>query len=157
MEYYGIGQQDFAIFRELLTAYYREGEDAETPQAELDAFILFLFEKVTGEEIHGTFVKLGNTCIGFALWAIDTEEFVFSQIPGMGTILEIGFIPSHRSSGYGKKLVAFLEHCLEQQGLQQCYVSAYGPARSFWTHCGYVENGKQASNGLPIMVKRIGK
>lgn len=77
-------------------------------------------------------------------------------MPGFGTILEIGLIPSHRSAGLGKSFVTYIENCLQKEHIEQGYVSAYGPAQQFWTSCGYVENGAKANNGLPIMVKRIG-
>ena len=87
MEYHEIGESGYDVFRKLADAYYREGEDEKTPQEEIDGFIHFLFEKVVNSEIKGCFAKAGNSCIGFALWAIDTEDFVFREIPGFGTIL----------------------------------------------------------------------
>lgn len=156
MNYPMIGKNDYDIFHGLANAYYREGEDEETPQEEIDSFVHFLFDKLINHEISGCFVKVENTYIGFALWAIDTEEFAFSEMPGLGTILEIGLIPSYRSLGCGKEFVFFIENSLYREKVKQCYVSAYGPAQKFWSRCGYVENGKKASNGLPIMVKTIG-
>lgn len=155
MDYFEISENDYDIFHELANAYYREGEDENTPQEEVDSFIQFLFEKVLKHEIEGYFVKAKSTYIGFALWAIDTEDFEFSEMPGLGTILEIGLIPEYRSSGRGKEFVSYIENHLKKEGVMQCYVSAYGPAQNFWMHCGYVENGKTASNGLPVMVKTI--
>ena len=155
MDYLKIGQQDRKLFHQLLNAYYREGEDENTPQEEIDGFIDLLFSKVVSREIDGCFAMTDGTCAGFALWAKDTEDFPFSEIPGMGTILEIGLIPARRSSGLGKELVAFIESDLLARGITGCYVSAYGPAQKFWRHCGYAENGKTAGSGLPIMVKTI--
>jgi len=155
MDYIEICENDYNAFHELASAYYREGEDADTPQEEIDAFIRFLFDKVVNHEINGCIAKDGCACVGFALWGVDAEGFEFSEIPGFGTILEIGFIPSYRAKGNGKELVLFIERCLGKKGINNCYVSAYGPAQKFWSNCGYVENGKEASNGLPIMVKAI--
>jgi ribosomal protein S18 acetylase RimI-like enzyme len=76
-------------------------------------------------------------------------------MPGFGTILEIGLIPSYRASGLGRNLVTYIENSLQKNKIAQCYVSAYGPAQKFWESCGYVENGSKASNGLPIMIKTI--
>lgn len=156
MEYFEICQNDYDTFHELANAYYREGEDAETPQEEIDSFIQFMFGKIINQEIYGSFAKVGSTYVGFVLWTIDTENFSFSEIPGFGTILEIGVILPYRSSGLGKELVAFVENKLCEKEVEYCYVSAYGPAQKFWLHCGYIENGSMASNGLPIMVKAIG-
>ena len=155
MEYIEICKNDYNVFHELANAYYSEGEDEKTPQDEIDAFIRFMFDKVVNNEINGFFAKEESGYIGFALWAIDTEDFAFSEIPGFGTILEIGLLPSRRASGIGKEFVSFIEMCLAGMNVKQCYVSAYGPAQKFWTHCGYIANGKKASNGLPIMIKTI--
>ena len=155
MNYVEITQNDYEIFHKLANAYYREGEDENTAQEEVDAFIQFLFEKVIKQEINGCFAKSENTYIGFALWVIDTEDFEFSEIQGFGTIMEIGLIPSYRASGYGKEFVMFIEDSLRIKEVNQCYVSAYGPAQKFWESCGYVESGKTASNGLPIMIKNM--
>lgn len=156
MEFIEIRKNDHHIFHELANAYYRDGEDADTPQEELDSFIRFLFDKVIDHEIEGYFAKAEGTYIGFFLWAIDTEDFMFSEIPGYGTILEIGLVQSCRGSGHGKEFVSFIEDRLRAKHVKQCYVSAYGPAQGFWSRCGYAENGRTARNGLPIMVKTIG-
>ena len=155
MDYIEIFEDDYSTFHELANAYYRDGEDADTSQEIIDSFIRLMFDKVINKEIYGCFVKDENKYIGFALWAVDTEDFAFSEMPGFGTILEIGLIPSYRSSGLGKNLVAFVENSLQSSNIVQCYVSAYGPAQKFWVSCGYVENGAKASNGLPIMIKTI--
>ena len=156
MVFVKIGEHDYSEFHELANSYYREGEDENTPQEVLDSFVRMMFDKVIGNEMDGCFVKDEHTYIGFALWAVDTENFVFSEMPGFGTILEIGLIPSYRSSGMGRTLVTHIENDLQKIKISQCYVSAYGPAQKFWASCGYVENGKVASNGLPIMIKTIG-
>ena len=155
MEYIQIGKNDYDIFHKLANAYYREGEDEKTPQDEIDAFIRFLFDKVANNEINGFVAKDARGYIGFALWTIDTEDFAFSEIPGFGTILEIGITPPYRASGHGKAFVAFIELCLRRKKIKHCYVSAYGPAQKFWARCGYAENGQKANNGLPIMIKDI--
>ena len=155
MDYIEICENDYSAFHELANAYYREGEDADTPQEVIDSFVRMMFDKVINNEIYGCFVKDEQKYIGFALWAIDTEDFDFSEMQGLGTILEIGLTPSYRSSGLGKNLVTYVENCLQKSRISQCYVSAYGPAQKFWTSCGYVENGSKASNGLPIMIKTI--
>ena len=155
MEYSEICEWDYDVFHELANGYYREGEDENTAQDEIDAFIRCLFDKVIRKEIRGCFVTDSRRCIGFALWAVDTEDFAFSELPGCGTILEIGITPPHRASGHGRKLVAHIESCLRREQIDRCYVSAYGPAQKFWAACGYEKNGRTAKNGLPLMVKAI--
>ena len=144
---------DFDAFHALMNAYYREGEDADTPQEQVDEFIRFLGDKVESREIEGCFLKEYDEYIGFALFAIDTDGFAFSEKPGYGTVLEIGIIPPYRSAGRGKVLVAFIEDWFVANGVDKAYVSAYGPAHEFWEQCGYKDNGETASNDLPIMVK----
>ncbi len=148
-----LDSRDYDAFHKLLNAYFREGEDADTPQEEVDAFIGLLFRMVQQEKINCRLITADGVKIGFVLWAIDTEELDFSEIPGMGTILEIGIGESHRRLGVGSKIVEYVESELRHKGICQCYVSAYGPAQKFWTHCGYRFNGANADNGLPIMIK----
>ncbi len=155
MEYIEIGNDDYESFHNLACTYYREGEDSDTPQDEIDRFIGYMFEMVTTRTIKGCFAKSGKDYIGFALWAIDTDDFEYSEMPGLGTIMEIGIIPSCRGRGLGKELVAHIEKRLLEKGIKQCYVCAYGPAQKFWNKCGYVENGMTASVELPIMVKDL--
>lgn len=155
MKYLEIGRKDSGLFHELANAYYREGEDENTPQEEIDAFIRFLFKKVIERDMEGCFAATDDSCIGFALWTVDREGFAFSELPGSGTILEIGLIPSCRGAGHGKEFVAFIESCLRAKKAKQCYVSAYGPAQEFWVHCGYTQTGKTAGNGLPILAKKL--
>ena len=45
MDYIEICENDYNAFHQLLSTYYREGEDADTPQEEIDTFIRFMFEK----------------------------------------------------------------------------------------------------------------
>ena len=155
MDYRDITPEDYSRFHPLAEAYYREGEDAATPQEEMDAFIRFLFEKVTDGQIQGCFAVPDGADAGFALYAADTPDFPFSQLPGYGTIVEIGLLPAYRGVGSGKALVSFVECQLAQMGMKQCYVTAYGPAETFWFHCGYRKNGSTGTNGLPIMTKNI--
>ena len=155
MDYIEICEDDYGSFHQLTNAYYRDGEDADTPQEVIDSFIRLMFDKVVSNEIHGCFAMDAREYVGFALWAVDHENFAFSQMPGFGTILEIGLIPSRRGSGFGRNLVAHVENDLQNRNITQCYVCAYGPAQKFWAACGYVENGLSANNGLPIMTKTI--
>ena len=155
MEFMGITDADYPVFHELLNDYYREGEDEETPQEEVDSFIRLLFDQVTVGKIDGCIVREGGRNIGFALWAIDTEDFGFSEIPGLGTVLEIGIAGPYRASGRGRKLLSYIEKKLSDRGVAKYYVSAYGPAQAFWTKCGFMDSGISAGNGLPIMIRTI--
>ena len=155
MDYVDICKNEYSAFHQLLSAYYRDGEDSTTPQAEIDAFVQYLFEKVLAQDVAGCLVKDDEAYVGFALWGVDTEEFPFHEICGYGVILEIGFLPDYRAKGNGQKLVSHIEENLRKRDVSSCYVSAYGPAKAFWRSCGYAENGQKAQNGLPIMTKSI--
>ena len=149
MQYIPIGAKDFPVFHRLLSAYYREGEDADTPQEQLDGFIRYLFDLCVSGRIRGIIVYDPEPA-GFVLWNIDSRDGVFSNKPGYGTILEIGVKESVRGSAVGRRLVSYAE---SQMGTRRYYVCAYGPAEHFWKKCGYFDSGELAQNGLKLMVK----
>ena len=157
MEFLSLQPQDRADFRRLAVEYYRDGEDAGTPLETITAFIDSLFDLAMAGTIGGCLAVEEEKAVGFALFALDTEDFPFSQMPGLGTILEIGLTPASRGTGQGKALVRFIEDRLRELGAEKCYVSAYGPAEGFWTRCGYEKTEQTAQNGLPIFVKSIGQ
>ncbi len=144
-----ITQDRYNLFCSLLTEYYREGEDAQTPAEELNAFIGLLFDLCQKNVISGG-IAYADSAVGFVLWGVDTEDFPFSNKPGYGTILEIGTIPSMRGIGLGRQLVDYAEKAM---ACEKYYVCAYGPAEKFWQKCQYRETGKIAENGLKILEK----
>lgn len=147
-----ITQGHYDVFHSLLTDYYRDGEDAQTPQEELDAFIGLLFDLCQENRISGG-IAYGQGPVGFVLWGMDGADFPFSNKPGYGTILEIGMIPSMRGTGLGKELAEYAENAM---ACRQYYVCAYGPAEHFWRKCGYQHLGETARNGLKLLVKTVG-
>ena len=149
MEFTDIQSISYDTFHGLLNEYYREGEDTQTPQEDIDAFIQHLYALCRSGKISGA-VCMGDMPLGFVLWNIDEEDGAFSQKPGFGTILEIGVREVTRGAGIGRKLVALAE---SRMNADRFYVCAYGPAQAFWSRCGYVLSGETAENGLPIMVK----
>ena len=140
---------DYELFHSLLTPYYREGEDAHTPQEQLDGFIGYLYDLLEKGIISGA-VAWDKMPVGFVLWALDSIDLPFSNKPGFGTILEIGVLAGFRGKGYGRELSAFAE---SRMGNVAKYICAYGPAEVFWEKCGYRESGELAENGLKIFVK----
>ena len=149
-----IEQGDYDTFHALLNDYYRTGEDKDTPQEVVDAFIRMLFEKAMGGEIRGCFAAAERR-VGFALWTVDEEGGDFTELPGYGTILEIGVGLAIRERGIGSTLVVHCEQDLRARGAEWAYVCAYGPARRFWEGRGYRDSGRAAANGLPILTKRL--
>lgn len=144
-----VTKEQFPVFHRLLTDYYRDGEDAQTPQEELDGFIEMLFELCTEGAVSGC-IAYEKDALGFVIYGLDTKDFPFSNKPGCGTILEIGVVPSARGSGLGRILAKYAEEAMD---CEKYYVCAYGPAESFWKKCSYRDTGEIASNGLKIFEK----
>ena len=153
MEFRQITSGDDASFHDFMTAYYHEGEDKDTPQAEMDAFISCLFQMVYTGAIQGRLVFDHQDLAGVILWMKDTENGSFSSMPGYDTILEIGVSQAHRKKGIGKQRVIYAEQQMLLEHVLGYYVCAYGPAQRFWMECGYTDTGKTAVNGLPVFVK----
>ena len=154
MKLFKITQEHHDDFRLLLTRYYREGEDAGTPQAEMDDFISYLFSMCTDGTIEGC-IAYADRPVGFVIWNIDTADSPFSNWPGRGTILEIGVIPESRKTGLGRMLAAHAEDKMLKAGITSFYVCAYGPAVEFWKKCGYEKTDRIADNDLPIYAKDL--
>jgi len=152
MIFKAIAEPDRDIFIQLMTYYYRDGEDANTAQAELDDFISYLFGMCNDGVIHGC-IAIAEKPAGFVLWNIDTFDSPFSNWPGRGTILEIGVAPEFRLSGLGSRLVSHAESEMQRAGTYSFYVCAYGPAVEFWKKCGYLKTDMIAGNDLPIYAK----
>lgn len=139
----------------LLTDYYREGEDADTPGEVLTDFIAQLRGLQETGTISGALLR-EEAPLGFVLWMEDTEGAPFSQFPGEGTLLEIGLVPAARGRGLGRLLAAHAEAALAARGITLCYLSAYGPAEGFWQAAGYAPTGGTGENGLRLYRKKIG-
>ena len=152
MEFVDVRNAGYEVFHHLLNEYYRDGEDAETAQSEIDSFVEYLFGLCQAGEIFGCIAR-EVTPIGFVLWNVDSPEGAFCQKPGFGTILEIGVSKKTRGNGIGKMLTDYAE---SKMAVERYYVCAYGPAESFWEKCGYAFSGEKAENGLKIMVKGDG-
>ena len=142
------------VLHALLTAYYREGEDADTPAPVLDAFIRDLQGLLHQRILQGDVAVCGGVPVGFVLWALDGEDWPFSECPGLGTIAEIGVIPSRRGQGLGRQLARHAEEALGD-AVRQMYVCAHPSARGFWERCGYHHCGQTAQNGLPVCIKDL--
>ncbi len=148
-----ITKEYYDRFVDLLTAYYREGEDAETSQAVISEFITKLYEMIEQNEICGRLVFQNEVLVGFVLWMIDTAESEFSELPGYGTFLEIGVTKENRLKGIGARIVDYVENLMQEDGIKKFYISAYDPASEFWEKCNYIKTTEKASNGLYIYKK----
>ncbi len=155
ISYANINSGDYDTFHSLMTCYYREAEDKDTPQEDINAFIRLLFDRIMSGEIGGCFAVVNDCTAGFALWMKDTAQSEFSEILGFGTILEIGLDKEFRNRGIGASLAGFAERQMLAGGVDGLYVCAYGPAQGFWLKCGYRDSKRIAKNGLPILIKDI--
>jgi GNAT superfamily N-acetyltransferase len=155
ISYANINSGDYDIFHRLMTEYYREAEDKDTPQEDIDAFVRLLFDMILSGKISGCFAVVNQCTAGFVLWMKDTAQSEFSTMPGYGTILEIGLDKEFRNRGIGKALVGFAEQQMNAGGVDGLYVCAYGPAQGFWLKCGYRDSKGIAKNGLPVLIKDI--
>ena len=153
MEYFKIDDSNYQSFKCLAYDYYKDGEDAETPDDDIYAFIRTLFEMIDFRQIFGYLAYIGKQAAGFCIWGIDGEHFPFSEMRGYGTIMEIGIVKSMQRKGLGKEFVSYIEADMSNNGVDKCYVSAYGKALKFWSLCDYEAIGKTAGNGLPLMTK----
>ncbi|MDD3400200.1 MAG: GNAT family N-acetyltransferase [Eubacteriales bacterium] len=155
MDLFEINESNKPVLYDLLTEYYRSAEDADTPISEIDDFIAFLFGMIIDGSIEGRIAQQDGVTAGFVLWGIDREGWTFSEMLGLGTILEIGVVPAWRNKGNGRELAGYAEDAARRMGIKQMYISAYGPAQQFWLKCGYEDVGRMAKNGLPIMIKQL--
>lgn len=154
MKYNSINEENYDVFYKLMDAYYKDGEDAETPQSEIDDFINYLYNLCVANKISGCIFEEDEP-LGFVLWNKDIKDGLFSNLPGFGTILEIGVSRSYQKNGLGSKMVKYAEEEMRKTGLKSLYVCAYGPAEEFWKKCGYKDDGKIAENRLKIFVKNL--
>ena len=139
---------------DLLAAYYREGEDADTPQEELDGFIFYLTGLLESRILLGDIALDGETPVGFVLYALDGGDYPFPECPELGTIAEISVTPDRRAHGLGCELVQRAENAL-RDSCRQMYICAHASAQSFWEKRGYSPCGRTAANGLPLLIKAL--
>lgn len=138
----------------LMIPYFRDGEDADTPIDEICEFIEALYHMAERNEISGAILSVDGVDAGFVLFMQDRADSDFSELVGYGTILEIGLAPDFKGKGLGRTLVRHAESELEAIGIDEYYVSAYGPAQSFWLHMGYEPTARLAHNGLELHIKK---
>ena len=149
MRFLSVTETEYPLIHSLMNDYYREGEDSQTSQDEIDGFIQYLYDLCLQGKIMGA-VAFETTPVGFVIWNIDTPEGAFCQKPGFGTILEIGINREFRHRGFGRKIA---EYALSMIAVLDYYVCAYGPAEAFWTKYGFRDSGEIAENGLKIYVR----
>lgn len=133
-----IEEKDYPLFEELFCSYYEELECEDDPCHLFDEYVLpdlkdNLFSVAVACE--------GEKLTGFVIYQIDTPENEWCFKQGDGDIREIYVIPSHRKNGIGKNLLTFAENELTQNGIKTAYVLPTEESESFFTCCGYCDNG----------------
>lgn len=154
MTFQAIGKDNYDTLLDMMVRYYRNAEDADTPIYEIVSFIRYLFDLIQQEKLYGV-VAYAPSPVGFVLWMRDSEALPFSELPGLGSIVEIGIEADVRHQGYGRALVAHAEQNMRLLGVEGFYVSAYGPAEAFWHACGFCDTGHFARNHLPLLAKPL--
>lgn len=156
-EFKKINQENFKLFHDFMSDYYRDGEDSDTAQNKIDGFIKKLFDLIQEKSVFGVLAYSDDIFIGIVIWMKDTIYHDFSVIPEYGTIAEIGIIPTMRKKGLGSVLVEYAEKELLKLNIKGIYVIAYEHALKFWKKRGYIESRQVTSKGLSILVKGFEK
>lgn len=153
IDYINISKDNYNIFYDLMLEYYRDGEDSNTPQHIIDAFIKQQFNMIVEDKTQGKLISVNHEIVGFIIWMIDEKSSDYSIIPGYGTILEVGLVKNFRNKGIGKIVVKYAEKQMFLKEVNNFYVTVYNPAKIFWESCGYIKTEKIAFNGLQIYKK----
>lgn len=154
-EFKQLKEENFKVFHDFMSDYYKDGEDSDTPQDEIDMFIKKLFSLIQEKIMYGVSAYLNDIFIGVVIWMKDTKEHEFSVIPEYGTIAEIGVIQSMRNRGVGCVLVDYAEREIIKLNIDKVYVIAYEEALSFWKKRGYKQSVQLKSKGLPVLIKKL--
>lgn len=145
----------YADFSRMMKAYYQETIPQELPADVIDGYIQNLYRLVLTNDLRGGIAADGEV-LGFALWEVDASGAVYSELPGYGTILELGIQPEYRGRGYGRQLTEYVQGRLLEEDVIGFYVCADETSREFWEKCGYRNvGGRTASNGLPMLLRGI--
>ena len=155
LEYINIDTSNYEIMLCQMTDYYRNAEDADTPQQEIEDFIHMLFDMIQLGSIRGKLLYYDNVAVGFVLWGIDKEDDMFCEMPGYGTILEICVNEDCRMNGIGTAAVNYAEADMLNNGAKGLYVLAHPDAQGFWQRLGYIDSGNIGGNKLPVCIKAI--
>ena len=132
-----------------LIEYYRTPE--ETDEA-LEGFVQTLFTLVRNGKILGNLIQSGEEPVGFVLYAADSRDSDFSELPGHGTILALQVEASMRRQGIGSQIVRHVENELRGK-VAGFYVCSLGESRPFWEACGYRESKEKATTGEILFLK----
>lgn len=144
-----------AYLKNLLFNYYKDGEDADTPDDIVNDFIKYIVKLIYSNKLNCRILNHEGTYIGFIIWFKDEVGHEFSELPGYWSIAEIGIKKEYRNKHFGIKLVNYVEKNVKGNDAASFYITAYSPFKNFWEKIGFKDIGLKGNNNLPIMVKEL--
>ena len=149
LTYLPLNRRALSRLHDELIEYYRTPE--ETDEA-LEGFVQTLFTLVRSGKILGNLVQSGDDAVGFVLYAADSRESDFSELPGHGTILALQVQESLRRQGIGSQIVHHVENELRGK-VAGFYVCSLGNSQAFWEKLGYQASQEKATTGEVLFLK----
>lgn len=149
LTYLPLNRRALNKLHDALIEYYRTPEETDES---LEGFVQTLFTLVRTGKILGNLVECGDTPVGFVLYAADSRESDFSELPGHGTILALQVESAHQRQGIGTQIVRHVENDLRSK-VAGFYVCSVGTSQAFWEANGYQQSKEMASDGQPLLIK----
>ncbi|MBE6955638.1 MAG: GNAT family N-acetyltransferase [Ruminococcaceae bacterium] len=149
LTYLPLNRRALTKLHDELIEYYRTPD--ETDEA-LEGFVQTLFTLVRNGKILGNLIQSGDEAVGFVLYAADSRESDFSELPGHGTILAMQVQEALRRQGIGSQIVRHVENELRGK-VAGFYVCSVGTSQPFWEACGYRESQEKATTGEVLFLK----
>ena len=149
LTYLPLNRRALTRLHDELIEYYRTSE--ETDEA-LEGFVQTLFTLIRNGKILGNLIADGDNNVGFVLYAADSRESDFSELPGHGTILALQVQESLRRQGIGRQIVRHVENELRSQ-VAGFYVCSLGESQPFWEKCGYAASQEKTTIGEVLFLK----
>ena len=149
LTYLPLNRRALTKLHDTLIEYYRTPEETDES---LEGFVQTLFTLVRNGKILGNLIQCGDDAVGFVLYAADSRDSDFSELPGHGTILALQVEEPLRRQGIGTQIVNHVENELRGQ-VAGFYVCSIGESRPFWEKCGYSESQEKTTIGEVLFLK----
>lgn len=114
-----------------------------------------LYALTMADKVRARLCRLGAKPIGFITYMRDVEDAPFSQLPGHGTILNVGLTEAMRGQALSDKLIAYAEDDLRLSRVDGLYVTATKELIPFWQKHGYEKTNRLSTDYLPLLVKPV--
>ncbi len=149
LTYLPLGRRAQERLHNELIEYYRTPDETDET---LEDFVKTLFSLIRKGKLYGNLVESDGDTVGFVLYAADSRDSDFSELPGHGTILALQVEPSHRRQGVGSQIVRHVENELRSK-VAGFYVCSLGESEPFWTACGYAASQEKTTAGEVLYLK----